>query len=87
MVHRNEDLGFVSVLYRYAMPDTFLDPNEAGLDPAEVEGLLEWFCYTKPIGHDMRIVVRPTSEEDSAFSVLAAGTEPEPPGSQCAKAG
>ena len=35
MVHRNEDLGFVSVLYRYAMADTFLDPNEAALDAAE----------------------------------------------------
>lgn len=35
MVHRNADLGFVSVLYRYAMADTFLDPNEAGIDAAE----------------------------------------------------
>jgi RNA ligase len=35
MVHRNADLGFVSVLYRYAMADTFLDPNEAQLAAAE----------------------------------------------------
>jgi hypothetical protein len=58
----------------------------SGLHPAEVDGLLEWFCYTKPIGRDVRIVVRPTSEGDSEFSVLAAGTEPEPPESECAKA-
>ena len=57
----------------------------AGLHPAEVDGLREWFCYTKPIGRGMRIVVRPTSEEDSAFSVLAAGTEPETPGSELRK--
>jgi len=50
----------------------------SGLGPAEVEGLREWFCYTKPIGRGMRIVVRPTYEGDSEFSVLAAGTEPEP---------
>jgi RNA ligase len=35
MVHRNAELGFVSVLYRYAMADTFPDPNEAGIDAAE----------------------------------------------------
>jgi hypothetical protein len=51
----------------------------SGIQPGEVDGLREWFCYTKPIGRAMRIVVRPTSGEDSAFSVLAAGTEPEPP--------
>jgi len=58
------------------------DGNEdlvaSGLHPAEVDGLREWFCYTKPIGRGVRIVVRPTYEGDSAFSVLAAGTEPEP---------
>src|SRR6202044_800585 len=48
----------------------------SGLHPAEVDGIREWFCYTKPIGRGMRIVVRPTSEADSAFSVQAAGTEP-----------
>jgi RNA ligase len=35
MVHRNPELGFVSVLYRYTMADTFLDPNETGIDDAE----------------------------------------------------
>jgi len=55
----------------------------SGLQPAEVDGLREWFCYTKPIGRGMRIVVRPTSEGDSAFSMLAAGTEPEPPEREC----
>lgn len=57
----------------------------SGIQPAEVDGLLEWFCYTKPIGRAMRIEVRPTSAGDSAFSVLAAGTEPEPSESECAK--
>ena len=61
------------------------DLMASGLRPAEVDGIREWFSYTKPIGHGMRIVVRPTSEVDSAFSLLAAGTEPEPPESECAK--
>ena len=34
-VHRNHELGFVSVLYRYVMADTFPDPGEAGIDPDE----------------------------------------------------
>ncbi len=35
MIHRNDDLGFLSVLYRYVSPDTFPDPNEAEIVPAE----------------------------------------------------
>jgi hypothetical protein len=58
----------------------------SGLHPAEVDGLREWFCYTKPIGRGVRIVVRPTYEGDSEFSVLAAGTEPEPPENEFARA-
>jgi T4 RnlA family RNA ligase len=34
-VHRNQELGFVSVLYRYVMADTFPDPGEKGIDPHE----------------------------------------------------
>jgi RNA ligase len=34
-VHRNHDLGFVSVLYRYVMADTFPDPGATGIDPRE----------------------------------------------------
>jgi RNA ligase len=34
-VHRNAELGFVSVLYRYAMADTFPDPGETGIEPRE----------------------------------------------------
>jgi hypothetical protein len=57
----------------------------SGIPPAEVPGLREWFCYTKPIGRATRIVVRPTSQGDSAFTVQAAGTEPEPSESECVK--
>ncbi len=35
MVHRNPDLEFESVPYRYTMADTFPDPNEPGIDTAE----------------------------------------------------
>ena len=35
MVHRNHELGFVSVLYRYVMADTSPDPAEHGIDPGE----------------------------------------------------
>ena len=58
----------------------------SGLHPAEVDGLREWFCYTKPIGRGMKIVLRPTSEKDSTFTVLAAGTEPDLPEVECVKA-
>ncbi len=34
-VHRNQELGFVSVLYRYVMADTFPDPAEKGVGPQE----------------------------------------------------
>jgi hypothetical protein len=59
-------------------PDGSEDLVASGLQPAEVDGLREWFCYTKPIGRGVKIVVRPVSEGESAFSVVAAGTEPEP---------
>lgn len=35
MAHRNDELGFVSILYRYVLADTFLDPNEIGIEEAE----------------------------------------------------
>lgn len=35
LVHRNHELGFVSVLYRYVMADTFPDPAEQGIDARE----------------------------------------------------
>lgn len=35
MVHRNDELGFVSVLYRYTTADTFPDPLEPGIGEAE----------------------------------------------------
>jgi len=35
LVHRNHELGFVSVLYRYVMADTFPDPAEQGIEPRE----------------------------------------------------
>jgi RNA ligase len=34
-VHRNQELGFVSVLYRYVMADTFPDPGENSIVPLE----------------------------------------------------
>jgi T4 RnlA family RNA ligase len=35
MVHRNDELGFASVLYRYTTADTFPDPEEPGIGEAE----------------------------------------------------
>lgn len=37
LVHRNHDLGFVSVLYRYTMADTFADPDAEGIGQAEAQ--------------------------------------------------
>jgi hypothetical protein len=55
----------------------------SGLPPAELDGLREWFCYTKPLGCDVRIEIRPSAAGGCAFSLLAAGTEPEPADGMC----
>jgi hypothetical protein len=58
-------------------PDGTEDLVASGLRAAEVEALRDWFRYTKPIGRSVKIVARPISACDSAYSVLAAGTEPD----------
>ena len=47
----------------------------SGLNPDEIHGLWEWFCYTKPIGPTIRVVA-PASSSHAGFCVVAAGNEP-----------
>jgi len=51
----------------------------SGLSSEETDELREWFCYTKPMGHSMKIVARPTPGGDSVFSLVTAGYEPDAP--------
>jgi hypothetical protein len=48
----------------------------SGLDAAEIDELREWFCYTKPLGPDIRIAATPASG-GSGFCVVAAGMDPK----------
>ncbi len=45
----------------------------AGLSRAEVNDIKEWFWYTKPLGADVKILVRNASEV--LDSLVCAGTE------------
>jgi hypothetical protein len=58
-------------------PDGREDLVASELGPGEVEELRDWFRYTKPIGHGLKIVARPISDCDSVLNVFAAGTEPD----------
>jgi len=46
------------------------------LEPAELDVLREWFCYTKPIGPSIKIIATPASDEPSGFCVVATGNQP-----------
>jgi hypothetical protein len=46
----------------------------AGLDAKEVWELEEWWCYTKPFGSGIKVMVRPDCRTIPAFRT--AGTEP-----------
>ena len=47
------------------------------LSAEEVDALREWFCYTKPLGHGMKIAVRSAPKSGSGFSVVTAGQVPD----------
>jgi len=44
----------------------------SGLEPAEIEQMRDWYCFTKPIGPSIRIMATAASG-GIAFSVVAAG--------------
>jgi hypothetical protein len=48
----------------------------SGLSPAEAYDLWEWWCYTKPLGPDVKVVVRAGGQ--SRLSMNTTGTEPSP---------
>ena len=52
-----------------------------GLSSEETDELRDWFCYTTPMDHGMKIVARPTPHGDCSFSVVTAGHEPATSGS------
>jgi hypothetical protein len=56
-------------------PDKSEEVLASGLDTQWVEELHDWFCYTKPISHDLKIVARANSEGDILFSIRAAGNQ------------
>ena len=44
----------------------------------ELDEIREWLCYTKPIGHSMKVIARPAPLGDSVFRVRTTGTDPGP---------
>jgi hypothetical protein len=50
----------------------------SGLSSAESEELRDWFRYTKPMDHSMRILVRGAPDGDSAFSVTGSESDQRP---------
>ena len=51
----------------------------SGLDSWQAEELREWFCYTKTMGEDMKVVARTSPEGDRIFCVHTAGTGSQNP--------
>jgi len=45
---------------------------KSGLSSAESDELRDWFRYTKPMEHHMKILARGAPEGDSAFSVAGS---------------
>ena len=56
------------------------DGNEqmlaSGLTPGEVDELLDWWRYTKPLGSGVKIVVK--DRTGSSLGVSTTGTDPDP---------
>ncbi len=49
-----------------------------GLSSAQSEDLRDWFRYTKPLDHSMKILVRGAPGGDSAFSVAGDESDHQP---------
>jgi hypothetical protein len=47
----------------------------SGLSSKEIADLRDWFCYTKPLGHGMKIAVRPAPQSGGGFSLVTAGQQ------------
>jgi hypothetical protein len=47
----------------------------SGLKQGQADDLRDWFCYTKPIGSDVKIVARPRARTRPGFSVRIAGSD------------
>ncbi len=58
-------------------PDGSEDLVASGLRPGEVEELMDWFRYTKPLGRSVKMVARPIWECAGTLSVVMTGTELE----------
>ena len=58
------------------------DGNErllaSGLTPGEVGEVLEWWCYTKPLGPGRKIIVREHAQTTLRMNTNGTGLELEP---------
>jgi hypothetical protein len=57
-----------------SLPQPDYDKLSPQLDGVEIDQLMDWFCYTKPIGPSIRIVATFASGA-RPFSVVAAGNQ------------
>jgi hypothetical protein len=56
-------------------PDNTEEVLASDLDTRWIDELHDWFCYTKPINQDLKVVARTNSEGDVLFCVHAAGNQ------------
>jgi hypothetical protein len=47
----------------------------SGIDDGWADDLRDWFCYTKPIGGDLKVIARPRIERHPGFCVHIAGSD------------
>jgi len=53
------------------------EPLASDMDACNIDDLLDWFCYTKPLGADIKVVARPTVKGEPVFCVHAVGNKPD----------
>ena len=58
-----------------AQPDRIDQVLASDLDSLQAGDLRDWFCYTKPLGGDVKLIARPLTKTDPAFCVHTAGND------------
>jgi len=55
------------------LPDETEESLASDVESGEIDELIDWFSYTKPLSRDLKIVARPPGHGDPIFTVHAAG--------------
>ena len=57
------------------LPDETEETLASDVETGEIDELMDWFSYTKPLSRDLKIVARPADHGDPLFMVHAAGNK------------